>query len=1401
MLERVLSSDYVSSIFRAITQLPSQFARQSPSTMIWLFREIQTAIQSLFSLFAVAQITREQLRSLQSSLHSLETAGCVQCGHVYALLHCLLFATLLDQPLLDSALHPRDKPVSLLPLLTDLMRGEPSTLSFALGLALLREDSSSSCVLAVSAGLNGHELRRIQSSIVALSFVDLPPPMRSQCLTFCYRILIVFIERYVLVSCPLASLKSLQEQYSHLTVAPPSSAFPDGVETLIDVLCTLLPLLDAPLQNAPIDSLLLFLLDRLAVQPCFFDCTLRLLTAIAELSPQSAAAAHHLLLSYDSPMISWQLLLSSLQQAMHHILQPRAAPLCPDDVSGIASILQLMAALLQDPQTRLAVLQEDGFNLLALSLKLLPQKLPLALLGALCRVLARCAEDPAGTRAIWSHLETFCTAYGAANRSTGAALGAARSLASLRAAFQNEETSLRDHPLSAPFLELLRTVLEKLPFAQLQRSQGLFALLEFVVQDVLLGCQPQAFREESEYWRMLASALHILRLCVHRLAETPDLATDAGSCIGALVAELVVPSPLLRRVLYIQGTDLPLFPTTQLAEGSREVANAIAAASLLLLELLKLPSSLLDALQHAQTATIRSSSWRSEGSATAMDASRGSAIRSFAQQLLAEPSTTIHLLMQLCYASQPTLQCVTLEILSLLAAQISPVAFVSFFGAFGEELALLRTACKQIWTRALQLSARGESDAMLCARFLLQMLSQQASASPSLTSLLLDLPSLLYPHGFIHDSFLARLCSFLTTPSLVQQHAQLAVDVLHLLEQLASPAHQTGKTLLQSLAASDVASKLLAMLPFLLEQAQSHAADDELALQAVCSICRLLSTLLFAFHNENRPELVREVLLYFAVSLQSVADAFPNPGSLVSTPIEHLLSALRGFALTEIPMGFIPEEWVARCETSVSTFGCSVRCLDLSKLQSLAEEASQHSASQLPMVQKVMETARQANAIAQRSALEKQTFHCVLSLLQIAFIDCQAFWNGLLPSSLPFSAESLPSVVIHSLFSFLAQSTPSNLLRPEACEVAIVFLRLVASQQFSIDAPQRHQLLENVLSCILNDPLRQTESARSAQYLLLLQLLLYLKKSSPQLSLRELFTPTQLALPALLELLAHDMQVRNAALHSAAAALLRLFIAEDVTESITHYLLSQTSLLSTLLQIISQLDLSYLENPASTHESLDIVTQSLSLLAVLVRSTEGAMTALDFYLFECFNHCPLIQSLRENGTSLSLLQTDKVRPALQDILKLFLQIILSVEATVRPIRSVQSELTAFILAIAPLTSFLFRIRKEHLMDLEVLGLFLGALVVLANQPERLVEMMNGYEGVLKTEVVRLLNYVSKKEKVCRYIQNSMRGMETAKLHSEKKRLYKVLVENGMLFMSKMGWKIGDEYLRAFGVKY
>ena len=159
MLERVLTSDYVESILRNITNLPSQFARQTAYTMRWMFHESQWALESLYSLFAVAQITAPQLQSIQSSLHALDSAACPSCGHIYALLHCLLFSVLLDTPLLDSALHPFSSSPSssfsstFLPLLTQLSSAEPSTLSFALGLALLRDDSSSTCVLAVSAGL------------------------------------------------------------------------------------------------------------------------------------------------------------------------------------------------------------------------------------------------------------------------------------------------------------------------------------------------------------------------------------------------------------------------------------------------------------------------------------------------------------------------------------------------------------------------------------------------------------------------------------------------------------------------------------------------------------------------------------------------------------------------------------------------------------------------------------------------------------------------------------------------------------------------------------------------------------------------------------------------------------------------------------------------------------------------------------------------------------------------------------------------------------------------------------------------------------------------------------------------------------------------------------------------
>ena len=74
---------------------------------------------------------------------------------------------------------------------------------------------------------------------------------------------------------------------------------------------------------------------------------------------------------------------------------------------------------------------------------------------------------------------------------------------------------------------------------------------------------------------------------------------------------------------------------------------------------------------------------------------------------------------------------------------------------------------------------------------------------------------------------------------------------------------------------------------------------------------------------------------------------------------------------------------------------------------------------------------------------------------------------------------------------------------------------------------------------------------------------------------------------------------------------------------------------------------------------------------------------------------------------------------------------------------------------------------------------------------------------MKTEVISLLNYISKQETcsfICHQIRSGSKLSTEVLRDSRQNAMNLIAVENGMLFMSKMGWKIGDEYVRAFGVK-
>ena len=160
---------------------------------------------------------------------------------------------------------------------------------------------------------------------------------------------------------------------------------------------------------------------------------------------------------------------------------------------------------------------------------------------------------------------------------------------------------------------------------------------------------------------------------------------------------------------------------------------------------------------------------------------------------------------------------------------------------------------------------------------------------------------------------------------------------------------------------------------------------------------------------------------------------------------------------------------------------------------------------------------------------------------------------------------------------------------------------------------------------------------------------------------------------------------------------------------------------------------------------------------------------------------------------------------LRVLLSDFIVLALQLHASVAPIRSIDAELTSLVQAFMPLTTMLFKYEEEEKVEaIQLVGLYLGLLVILAKQPERFRATLQGYDTIMETKVIELLHGVSREEKAQKRIAKWM--SERAGLFSKKHtqldltRSYRVAVENGMMFLSEMGIRIGDEYINGFGLK-
>ena len=295
---------------------------------------------------------------------------------------------------------------------------------------------------------------------------------------------------------------------------------------------------------------------------------------------------------------------------------------------------------------------------------------------------------------------------------------------------------------------------------------------------------------------------------------------------------------------------------------------------------------------------------------------------------------------------------------------------------------------------------------------------------------------------------------------------------------------------------------------------------------------------------------------------------------------------------------------------------------------------------------------------------------------------------------------------------------------------------------------------------------------------------------------------------------------------SSAIPLLILLLQEDKTGHLQQSVIRQGDLPLALLNYLQQTLSPALIDPFSSSSSSspspspsqqqrqqqqqqqqrNQVHQIMLLLTTIASTQVGAVALLTLSIFSVLVHCPLLQAIRDTqyGMLPHYLPTDQqkyLRELLADLIVLALQL----HAAVVPIRSIDAELTSLVQAFMPLTTMLFKYEEEEkVAAIQLIGLYLGLLTILAKQPERFRATLQGYDTVMETKVIELLHGISREEKAQKHIAKwmSARAGLFAKEHMQLDltKLYRMAVENGMMFLSEMGIRIGDEYINGFGLK-